>query len=179
MRTLAHKSRKENEMTKKEYFYQETGKHIRNVQVILDAMICDLIQQARNHDASKYDAIEADLFAEVTPELSKTEYGSEAYRATLQKIKPAIDHHNQVNFHHPEHYLAGIQGMTIVDLVEMIADWIAASKRNKNGDVFDSIEKNQKRFGYSDDLKQIMKNTCHRYTRYMEIMEEHNKYIGE
>ena len=41
----------------------------------------------------------------------------------------------------------------------MICDWKASSERHENGDIYKSIEINQKRFGYSDDLKSILKNT--------------------
>ena len=44
-------------------------------------------------------------------------------------------------------------------LLEMLCDWIAATKRHNNGDIRKSIEINQKRFGYSDELKQILFNT--------------------
>ena len=53
-----------------------------------------------------------------------------------------------------------IRFMTLVDLVEMLSDWLAASKRHKDGDVFRSIEINQERFGYPNDFKEILKNTA-------------------
>jgi hypothetical protein len=46
-----------------------------------------------------------------------------------------------------------------VDLVEMLMDWWAATKRHADGDIMESIEINQKRFGYSDELKSIFINT--------------------
>ena len=49
--------------------------------------------------------------------------------------------------------------MNIVDICEMIADWKAASLRHADGDIMKSIEINQKRFGYSDELKSILINT--------------------
>ena len=53
----------------------------------------------------------------------------------------------------------GIRGMNLLDLVEMICDWKAATMRHADGDILRSIEINQKRFGYSDELKQILLNT--------------------
>lgn len=53
----------------------------------------------------------------------------------------------------------GIVGMNLIDLVEMICDWKAASMRHENGDVRKSIEINQKRFNYDDTLKSILLNT--------------------
>ena len=78
-------------------------------------------------------------------------------------MKPALEHHYKENRHHPEHFENGIKGMTLIDLVEMISDWKAASERHNNGDIIKSIEINQKRFGYSDDIKQILLNTVQTY----------------
>jgi hypothetical protein len=163
-------------MTKKEFFYTETNKHIRNVQLVMSQVIMQLINQSRLHDVSKFDEEEADLFAEVTPELGKYPYGSEEYKANLAKIKPAIDHHNLNNFHHPENHVKGIAGMSLIEIIEMICDWIAASKRNPNGDVITSIEMNQKRFGYSDELKQILINTAHQLESITILFESHDRY---
>jgi hypothetical protein len=41
----------------------------------------------------------------------------------------------------------------------MLCDWRAAALRHADGDIWKSIEINQKRFGYSDELKEIFKNT--------------------
>ena len=49
--------------------------------------------------------------------------------------------------------------MNLVDLLEMACDWMAAAERHADGDVLKSIEINQKRFGYSDELKRILLNT--------------------
>lgn len=53
----------------------------------------------------------------------------------------------------------GILGMSLLDLTEMLCDWKAATMRHNDGDIRKSIEINQKRFGYSDELKQILLNT--------------------
>jgi hypothetical protein len=52
-----------------------------------------------------------------------------------------------------------LRGMSLLDLIEMAMDWWAASMRHNDGNVFKSVEINQKRFGYSDELKQILMNT--------------------
>ena len=65
--------------------------------------------------------------------------------------------------HHPNYYDDGIKGMDLVDIMEMVCDWKAASMRHNDGDIDKSLEINQKRFGYSDELKQIMKNTINNY----------------
>lgn len=52
-----------------------------------------------------------------------------------------------------------VLGMSLLDLLEMLIDWKAASERHKTGDIRRSIELNQVRFGYSDELKRILLNT--------------------
>jgi hypothetical protein len=54
-----------------------------------------------------------------------------------------------------------ISQMNLVDLCEMFCDWIAAGEQHSDGgDIFKSIEINQERFGYSDDIKSILINTA-------------------
>lgn len=53
----------------------------------------------------------------------------------------------------------GLRGMTLLDLVEMLCDWKAATMRHADGDIRRSIEINQGRFGYSDELMQVFLNT--------------------
>jgi hypothetical protein len=75
-------------------------------------------------------------------------------------MKPALDNHYANNRHHPEHFgEAGILGMNLIDLLEMLLDWKASSGRHSNGNIWRSIEINQRRFGYSDELKGILQNT--------------------
>jgi len=53
----------------------------------------------------------------------------------------------------------GLHGMSLLGLTEMLCDWKAATLRHNDGDIRKSIEINQKRFGYSDELKAILLNT--------------------
>jgi hypothetical protein len=111
------------------------------------------------HDASKLESPEAEIFEEYTPKLSGLTYGSPEYMAMLEKIKPALDHHYAKNMHHPENHKNGIRDMSLIDIIEMFCDWKAATLRHADGNIRKSIEVNQQRFGYSDDLKQIFINT--------------------
>lgn len=137
----------------------ETYKHIQEVQRRMHNCIVDLMHRQHGHDQSKLVSPELEAFDEFTPMLAGLTYGSDEYKATLAKMKPALDHHNAINRHHPEHWSDGIRGMSLLDLVEMLCDWKAATLRHSDGDIRRSIEINQKRFGYSDELKQIFLNT--------------------
>lgn len=133
--------------------------HIDEVRAILHLVIDDLIRRSAVHDASKLESPEAEVFEEFTAKLRGTTYGSDEYKAYLAAMKPALDHHYAHNSHHPEHYANGIRGMSLVDLIEMLCDWLAATKRHEDGDIRRSIEINQQRFGYGDELKAILFNT--------------------
>ena len=137
----------------------ETVKHIQSVRSFLYLMIEELDRRAREHDQSKLESPEAEIFGEYTPELAKTKYGSPEYAALLEKVKPATDNHYAKNRHHPQHWPNGVNDMTLVDLVEMLCDWKAATARNKDGNIRTSIDINQKRFEMSPQLAQIFHNT--------------------
>jgi len=137
----------------------ETYKHIRNVEIYLHKIIEGLLGRCENHDTSKLNTPEEEIFEEYTPKLAGTTYGSEEYKTYLKEMRVALDHHYAVNLHHPEHWKNGIKDMNLIDIVEMLCDWKAATMRHNDGDIYKSIEQNQKRFGYSDELKQIFINT--------------------
>ena len=137
----------------------ETIKHIHRVRHFLCLMIEELDRRAREHDQSKLVSPEAEVFGEWTPELAKVEYMSPEYKALMEHVRPAIDHHYANNRHHPEHWSKGVEDMTLCDLLEMLCDWKAATERNKNGNIRTSIEKNTTRYGLSPQLAAIMQNT--------------------
>ncbi len=139
---------------------EETLRHIRRVQDFLGILASELIRRAAVHDASKLESPEAEVFEEFTGKLRGCTYGSDEYKGFLAAMKPALDHHYAANSHHPEHYPDGIRGMTLLDVIEMLADWKAATERHADGSLAKSIELNQKRFGYTDELKAILRNTA-------------------
>jgi len=122
-------------------------------------MIQELMFRAATHDQSKLVSPEVEVFNEFTPKLAETTYGSDEYKAMLAAMKPALEHHYAANRHHPEYHPNGIRDMDLIDVVEMLCDWYAATQRHKDGDIRKSIELNQQRFGYSDELRQILLNT--------------------
>lgn len=139
---------------------EETLRHIRRVQELLGVLATELIRRAAIHDASKLESPEAEVFEEFTGKLKDCTYGSDEYKGFLAAMKPAIDHHYAHNPHHPEHHADGIRGMTLLDAIEMLADWKAATERHADGSLARSVELNQKRFGYTDELKMILSNTA-------------------
>ena len=142
---------------------KDTKDHKEKVKKFMNQCIDDLVYRAENHDNSKLESPEKEYFDEYTPKLKDTTYGSEDYQECLKGLKVALDHHYKVNSHHPEHYENGVNGMTLVDLLELICDWKASSMRHEDGDINKSIEINKDRFKISDQLVDILKNTVKEY----------------
>lgn len=142
---------------------EDTLKHKQNVMEFIQRMCGDLDRRKILHDNSKLDEPEKKIFDEYTPKLANSTYGSEEYKSYLEGMKVALKHHYANNRHHPEHFENGIKEMNLVDLIEMLADWKAATLRHNDGDIMKSIEINQERFGYGDELKQIFINTVKDY----------------
>ena len=136
-----------------------TFQHILEVQKRLSLVITMLQERMLTHDITKMSDPEVKLFTSTTSKLATAEYGSAAYKQFLVELKPALVHHYAHNAHHPEHYPNGIDGMNLIDLLEMLADWMASISRSKNGNLDKSFIVNKKRFGMSPQLVRIMKNT--------------------
>jgi len=138
---------------------KETKEHIGNVEKFLRQISMELKGRAAEHDKSKLNTPEKETFDRVTPKLRGLTYGSPEYQEMLSEMKPALDHHYRNNRHHPEHHQNGIDGMNLIDLIEMLADWKAATLRHEDGDITTSIKHNAKRFNLSPQLEQILLNT--------------------
>lgn len=138
----------------------ETQKHIEKVRKYIRFFTDKLTTRGVAHDQTKLESPEVEIFAEHTEALGNVVYGSEEYKQHLAAMKPALEHHYATYRHHPEHFQNGINDMNLVDLIEMVADWKAASERQKSGNILTSIEKNAERFNISEQLKQILLNTA-------------------
>jgi len=148
----------------------ETRKHIMQVAKYLHIFSCELLMRATLHDASKLVEPEASIFEKYTPLLKGVTYGSTEYRSMMKEMHVAIEHHHRTNKHHPEYNdLNGfsfqtlndpIQAMDLFDIVEMICDWTAATKRHSDGNIQRSIEINTERFKLDAQVVALLNNTA-------------------
>ena len=141
----------------------ETLKHIEKVRELVRVFVSKLVTRAQEHDKLKLESPEVEIFAEYTPKLADTTYGSEEYMNYLKKMDVALQHHYANYRHHPEHFDKGINDMNLVDIVEMFCDWKASSMRHNDGNLLKSIDVNASRFNMSAQLKQVFINTAKMY----------------
>lgn len=137
----------------------KTLRHMETVRNYLNRIICELMNRGEQHDQSKLEEPECKLFDEVTSELRGLVYGTPEYQASLDRLDPALKHHYANNRHHPQHFPDGITDMTLIDILEMVADWKASSHRQDTGNILHSLAENKERFGISDQLFIIIQNT--------------------
>lgn len=138
----------------------DTLKHSVRVGELMGKVIRQLLERSFTHDLSKTVEPELSIFNEFTPKLKELTYGSDEYKDCLVAMGEGLKHHYAHNRHHPEHFPEGISAMTLVDLIEMLADWKAATERHADGDLMKSLEIQKERFGISDQLADIFYNTA-------------------
>lgn len=139
---------------------RETVAHVRRVGNLLLEAVSAIQRRAVNHDQSKFSREEFEAFAAETPTLRGLTYGSDEYKAALGRLGPSLQHHYAVNDHHPEHFSDGVRSMDLLQLLEMLADWKAATERHADGSLPRSIVQNAKRFGYDDQFARLLARTA-------------------
>jgi hypothetical protein len=137
----------------------ETHEHIAVVRGLMLGVAHDLLERAHRHDVSKLEEPEREMFDRFTARLRETTYGSEEYERCREEMGEALRHHYRMNAHHPEHWAEGVADMGLVDLLEMLCDWVAATRRHADGDIQRSIEQNAERFGYGPELAGLLHNS--------------------
>lgn len=135
----------------------DTLDHIGKVRARIEELRADLARRAEGHDASKLREPEKSGYDALGTALQGVAYGSDEYRAALAANAPTVAHHYAANTHHPEHHPNGIAGMSLLDVVEMLCDWKAASERG--GPSALELGRNTARFGISEQLAAILANT--------------------
>ncbi len=139
---------------------EDTIQHIETVNKLLLEVIERLMRRGAVHDQSKLVPPEKEMYDEYTPLLRTTTYGSKKYMQNLVKMeRGGLKHHYKNNSHHPQHWVNGISGMSLLDLFEMVCDWEASTMRHDDGDIRKSLQKNRERFKISDQLYYILQNT--------------------
>jgi hypothetical protein len=141
----------------------ETLAHSQRVGELMIELANEILDRSTCHDRSKTLPPELEVFNEFTPKMRETTYGSDEYRGYLKAMNEGLKHHYASNRHHPEHFANGINGMTLVDLVEMLADWKAATERVADGDLARSLEINRGRFHMTEQLVGILRNTAEHF----------------
>lgn len=141
----------------------DTLLHSQRVGELMVQLVTEVLQRSTCHDRSKTEPPELEIFNEFTPKLKDSTYGSDEYKGYLEAMGEGLAHHYANNAHHPEYWANGVNDMTLVDLIEMLADWRAATERHADGNLLKSLDIQQGRFQLSDQLLAILLNTAEHF----------------
>ena len=136
--------------------------HRKRVQNKLFKLIVALLMRSQEHDKSKLEEPEFSLWEKMDEE-PRYQYGSKEYKEKIERYRELFEMHYKKNPHHPEHFMNGISDMTLIDLAEMLCDWISYKDNIRVTEAIEMVEKQSKRFGYSDEIKNMLINTLNTY----------------
>ena len=113
-----------------------------------------LLGRALKHDLRKFSEDEVIIVAPALRQFKTLIYGTNAYSEMCDDVRMALATHYARNTHHPEHFTKFDHDhhMTLLDRIEMVIDWAAASRKGVG--VFRSIGINETRFGFDKQQKQ-------------------------
>lgn len=105
---------------------------LRNTSTVdLENISARLSARAEVHDLSKFHTPERETFKVFTPRLKTFRYGSDEYKRALADMGEGLRHHYAVNSHHPEFHPRGVADMSLLDVIEMFCDWVAACDQRR------------------------------------------------
>jgi len=130
-------------------------RHTRLVASFLRRLAHALEDRAGIHDLSKFTDDEFAGFVEINRIAREQVYFSPEYQASIKN--QTVNLHYSRNSHHPEHHANGIDGMSLGDFIEMVADWKAASITYGKTSFEDSLKVQIERFGLKPEHIYLIK----------------------
>lgn len=124
-------------------------RHQTLVRKYLLALARELEARALLHDLSKLDLDEFGGFVEINQIARKHKFGSPEYKASVQN--DAVTLHYSRNPHHPEFHPGGLNDMNLLDLIEMVVDWRAASETYGKTLMSESLRIQKERYKMTDE----------------------------
>ena len=144
------------------YKTSETIRNHRNRVANYMACIAQMIKlRGEEHDVSKLSPVEFPVYSRAIGEFEKYSFGSDGYEKAKESIKQATDHHYKLNRHHIEYFSDGIDGMNLIDLIELLCDWKSATLNHPEnpGDMARSLQVATEKYKISPQLARVLYNT--------------------
>ena len=140
-------------------FDERLKQHKKGVKNYLEIISMLLNSRALTHDNSK-SSNEEYKYYKMANSVNRNNF--KTYEEYLDFIKPTLNkglkHHYENNRHHPEYFDNGIEDMTLIDVLEMIADWYISIKQNGK-ELDNEIKYNFDKYNVSEQLRKIIMNT--------------------
>jgi len=133
--------------------------HISEVKENIASIRNDLEKRGIAHDRSKFETFEFDSFAKTRQKFKTVDFGTKEYQECVDEIKPAIDHHYAANRHHTAYHFNGFNDMNLIDILEMLADWKAASRRSPGLRFVDSLPGAYRKYDIPENMQKHIEST--------------------
>ena len=143
---------------------QKIHAHIARVRELMEEAIVQLGERALEHDESKFDPEELgplEALDALIEREGQAPFGTPEYVRRTAMLGPMLEHHYAHNSHHPEHFEQGVAGMTLLDVLEMLIDWKAASERGEESAM--NLTVACARFKIEPQLAAILYNTARHF----------------
>lgn len=137
----------------------DTLLHMSEVRENLEVVSSRLKQRGEQHDRSKFQEPEFSVFTSTREKFKDVKYGTPEYQERVNEAKVAVDHHHANNRHHTSFHKNGVNDMSLIDIMEMLADWKAAERRSSGQPLVNTLDYAYKKYGIDSQLGMVITNT--------------------
>lgn len=136
--------------------------HINRVQKWIGKFSTILFIRGVNHDKSKLCEPELSLWKEMDEE-PRYPYGTLKYKEKLNRYKEVFQQHYKHNKHHPEHWSGYYCDMDLMDVIEMLCDWLGYKDDITLKEAEILVNQQCERYGFNDTFRHLLYNTLKNY----------------
>jgi len=141
-------------------------KHKEQIAVLLAKFAAELTYRSAVHDNSKFSPDEFDVHSDNVNHFNKYLFDTKEEKELKERLMPAGILHRKRNRHHPEHFEDGIDGMNLIDILEMLCDWKSASTRVSGDSLRKGLPILKNKYNISPQLLKILENTARDFNMY-------------
>jgi hypothetical protein len=150
------------ETTEVERYLNDLAQHKGWVNKYIVKVVHLLRERADGHDDDKYKDPLKRIYSKNFDALCKTTFRSPEYNKIVgsEEFQEAFKIHTKNNRHHPQHFENGVEDMNLIDIIEMLCDWKAASDRTgRKQSVKEGMELNYEKYHIDGIARKWIENT--------------------
>lgn len=148
--------------------------HINRVQNWINRFTGILFNRGKVHDKSKLNEPEFSMWKKMDEE-PRYKYGTKEYNEKINRYKEVFNLHYQQNRHHPEHWSSFYSEMDLIDVIEMLCDWLGYKDDITIKEAEELVNIQCKRYGFNSTFQNLLYNTLKNYF----TVSENEKSLNE
>lgn len=132
--------------------------HKRAVQRWMQKFSLVLMDRGEKHDNSKLQEPEFSYWCKMDEE-PRYRYGTKEYKDKIERYRPLFEIHWKANRHHPEYFNYHFDDVDLIDLIEMLCDWLSYRDKLSYTEASDLVHQQCQRYGFSEEKEFLLLNT--------------------